>query len=614
MRKIYFTVFACLFCCLAHAQTLRSIGVDDHEFDACISCRIDSDAGISFECLVKNFSNVTLDSKDGFFFTYKVLNGLGDIVGGGKLDIHNIQPETTSVVSGVVKAPVVGGTYKILFDLHQDWIRTFDLNVAYTIRVDGQAGAQSAVHLPSKFVRYVLSEDTNPNDGLESVWLVAYSEGERNRLFPYGSAMAPAEYLRIRDEATLAKRAPYWTRLVVADLDGNGYGDVVVGSYGPVSGLDSRVRVFHFDENGRSENESIYSMAIVGHVEQIVVADFDNDGLLDLFIPTYQRFYLLRNLGDGKFMEVSERAGVVRDQLTYPKPEGAEAVDLNFDGKVDLVVGTRVFLNVGNFMFSDTSEKLGLPVIFDEGVKVADLDNDGDFDLAIHCLTGKGCPAYQIYLMDEGRYVLKTIDSLRKFNGCQFSGVNAMDLNSDGYEDLFFGTTGLPGCQTNMFFVNLGGQEFLHEPDLVQSTGSIVSLVRVDMNGDLVSDFGAMDRSGNLSLYLAEPQKGKPLSKFSIALLDGAGKRTMYGAAIHVTTPSGRRFARHVEGGGGYITMNQYPITINYPEAGEYRITAYFDGVASDHVLSKSGAYVLDRNGLRPVGDVDVGTAGERVE
>lgn len=609
MNKVYFTIFACLFCCVTYAQALRSISVDDRELDACISCRVDSNADISFECQVKNYSNVTLDSKDGFFLTYIVFNGLGDVVGRGKLDIHNLQPETTSVVSGVLKAPSVDGTYKILFDIHQDWIRTLDLNVVYTIRVGNSVDARSAPHSPHRFVRHVLSEDTNPNDGLETVWLVAYSEGDRNRLFPYGSALAPTEYLRIRDEATLAKRAPYWTRLAVADLDGNGYGDVVVGSYGPVSGIDSRVRVFYFDENGRSENESIFPMAIVGHVEQIVVADFDNDGLLDLFIPTYQRFYLLRNLGDGKFQDVSERAGVVRDHLTYPKPEGAEAVDLNFDGKVDLVVGTRIFLNIGNFMFSDASEALGLPVVFDEGVKVADLDNDGDFDLAVHCLTGKGCPAYQTYWMEDGRYVLKAIDSLRKFDGCQFSGVNTMDFNSDGYEDLFFGTTGQTGCQANMFFVNLGGQAFSHEPELVQSTGSIVSLVRVDINGDLVSDFGAMDRSGNLSVYLAEPQQDKPMSKFSIALLDGRGKRTMYGAAIHVTTPSGKRFARHVEGGGGYITMNQYPITINYPEVGEYKITAYFDGVASHHLLSKSGAYVLDRNGIRPTSDVDIGMA-----
>jgi hypothetical protein len=83
-----------------------------------------------------------------------------------------------------------------------------------------------------------------------------------------------------------------------------------------------------------------------------VLADFDNDGWPDLFmsaghffpevdkLKTVQRFrnprLLYRNLGDGKFEDVSDRAGP--GILAEHSSRGAEAGDFDNDGNIDLLV------------------------------------------------------------------------------------------------------------------------------------------------------------------------------------------------------------------------------------------------------------------------------------
>jgi hypothetical protein len=98
---------------------------------------------------------------------------------------------------------------------------------------------------------------------------------------------------------------------------------------------------------GRFEN--ITEQAGVGLCGQISVtasfADVDNDGKPDLFVTTVRHGnHLFHNLGNGKFADITEQAG-----LNYSgHSSGAVFFDYNRDGLVDLFLS-----NIGRYTSND---------------------------------------------------------------------------------------------------------------------------------------------------------------------------------------------------------------------------------------------------------------------
>jgi len=127
--------------------------------------------------------------------------------------------------------------------------------------------------------------------------------------------------------------------------------------------------------------------------------DYDNDGNIDLFLPdngTQGSMSLYHNLGNGKFEDVTKKAGLDR----YGPAISCTAGDYDNDGFTDLAVslGNRILLlhNEKNGTFKDVTEQAGImkppskPVqpgmIFagpEEiiGLTFIDYDHDGDLDL-----------------------------------------------------------------------------------------------------------------------------------------------------------------------------------------------------------------------------------------
>jgi enediyne biosynthesis protein E4 len=154
----------------------------------------------------------------------------------------------------------------------------------------------------------------------------------------------------------------------------------------------------------------------------VAVGDYDNDGRSDLFISAVGLNHLFRNEG-GKFVDVSETAGVSGIPTQWSTSTGF--IDYNNDGLLDLFVcnyvqwsreidleknkpvlglgriygppfvfeGTHPYLykNDGNGRFTDISEIAGLRrknsagkfVSKSLGVAPVDLDNDGWMDLVV---------------------------------------------------------------------------------------------------------------------------------------------------------------------------------------------------------------------------------------
>ena len=132
--------------------------------------------------------------------------------------------------------------------------------------------------------------------------------------------------------------------------------------------------------------------------------DYDNDGLMDLLIvngsnmeqlrrvvagqlpaPAKNGVYLFHNLGNGKFEDVTERAGLRNAYWGT----GANAADYNNDGYTDILITTigvdLLYKNNGNGTFSETSAAAGLSrkVEWHTGSAFGDFDGDGYLDLYV---------------------------------------------------------------------------------------------------------------------------------------------------------------------------------------------------------------------------------------
>jgi imidazolonepropionase-like amidohydrolase len=124
-------------------------------------------------------------------------------------------------------------------------------------------------------------------------------------------------------------------------------------------------------------------------------ADVNGDGRLDLFGANYGRNGLLLNRGDGMFEDVSSAWGIDMDA----RFDACAFDDFDHDGRIDLYVnGTiaggvsyRDFLyrNTGTSFLNVTPDSIAaLPA--DHGVQWADVDGDGDVDLSLTGVAGKG--------------------------------------------------------------------------------------------------------------------------------------------------------------------------------------------------------------------------------
>jgi len=209
------------------------------------------------------------------------------------------------------------------------------------------------------------------------------------------------------------------------DYDGDGYTDFF---YNLGNGI-----LAHNEGNGRFKLDRKAGIRLAGgsgYKRGIAVADFDNDGDLDLFIPGPRGAQLYRNNNDGTFTDVIKSAGdlVKETDASF----GAAWGDANRDGFLDLFVchtqgSSRLYLGNDQGVFTDISGRAGVRALSPAyAASFGDADGDGDLDLAVN-LADRIVLALNDLVPPKQRGTLTVALSVRK--GAVGSVVRAMDAN-----------------------------------------------------------------------------------------------------------------------------------------------------------------------------------------
>src|SRR5947207_7820623 len=223
--------------------------------------------------------------------------------------------------------------------------------------------------------------------------------------------------------------------------------------------------------------------------------DFDNDGKTDIAVCMSDGVRLLRNKGEGKFEDVTEAVGIRREKGCV----GVTFVDYDHDGDLDLYVtmaansassagGTHNFLwrNNGNSTFTDVSAETALGIAATgAGVVTTDFNNDRAIDFV---LAGGATGATILLNPREGKFsALEGID-FAKEKLPPAVGVVAFDFDKDGWMDLAFTHAGAPGIS---LWRNVQGKrlERVRLPDFGWQRGWGIAALDYDNDGwlDLVA-------------------------------------------------------------------------------------------------------------------------------
>jgi len=128
----------------------------------------------------------------------------------------------------------------------------------------------------------------------------------------------------------------------------------------------------------------------------VAIFDYDGDGRPDVYLVNGSTLgalqgkekpphaALFHNLGNWKFEDVTEKAGVANDRWGF----GVAVGDYNNDGSPDLFVGnfgvSRLYKNNGDGTFTDVAEKAGVARKgWSTGASWGDYDGDGRLDLFV---------------------------------------------------------------------------------------------------------------------------------------------------------------------------------------------------------------------------------------
>lgn len=304
----------------------------------------------------------------------------------------------------------------------------------------------------------------------------------------------------------------------------------------------------------QTDEEYIITFNYIFNGAGVAIADFDQDGLQDLYFTGNQvsdRLY--HNKGDMKFEDLSVSSGIAK----YAGwKNGVSIVDINADGYPDIYIcrggfkddpeknKNLLFINQKNLKFTEEAEKYGIADVgFSITANFFDMDNDHDLDLYVSnrperweigitdIVRFKSRPyteemakvTHQLYRNEgNGQFTNITKDCGIQPTYSYGLSVTAGDINNDGFQDIYVANDFI---ENDYLFVNNGKGGFKEE---IRDHFPHVSFYSMG------ADFGDLNNDGFEELYTVEmrPEDYKR-SKTSIPLMNVSFFDSMYAQNFH---------------------------------------------------------------------------------
>jgi hypothetical protein len=381
----------------------------------------------------------------------------------------------------------------------------------------------------------------------------------------------------------LGENLGYNLGVAVGDYDNDGFEDLFICGAG-------RNTLYH--NNGDGTFTDVTEQSGIGRKPPGVLSvgaawfDYDNDGLLDLVVANYTTwtpqtdrrcsvtgveyycsptFYpraahrLYRNLGHGRFEDVTEKSGFA---ASPGKGMGISIADFNDDGFQDVFIANdtepnSLFINKGNGTFEDQGLQLGVAynddakAVSSMGSDAKDYDNDGRVDIFTNNLMGQ---IWQLFRNrgDFFRYVPDQVHLQQLSQPLSGWSTAFIDYDNDGWKDLYSANGDIDNIKPNSrqhdtMFRNQMGAGFLR---VGYQRGSAIG----DLNNDGFEDLVVTSLMERPRILLNSGGNGN--HRLTLELVGRYSNRDAIGAKVKLTTASGRVLWNHVSVSTGFMSSS----------------------------------------------------------